>query len=408
MPPSKSQKGAILELGLSNLTLFLSGGELQLARPVVDEDDVDRILTRLGGRRAAFLQLKARTGPIKGGILRLAFAPIANAAGRETLYLVAGELLPRSPWVGPRVAVIPASLLPKPNASGQVELAIPLRKGSRSRWAPFVHDRVDLATVLSGLLDGGPAYPFPPAGGPEVLVKRLSPRARGHIVEMELAAAVLFRGGERMNWWPALVDDYGEDFALTDPERLAALRVQPKGAFELDSQGRLHLKVPRGTFRPRTFDYLVFAHYRADLPALDEWAYVMRSDEFAKRARAYGKFLEIRARPDPASKDMWRPWLYRVEEIAGVFETALAVRRAQGAAARLPARGDEVEAARRALRPGGQRIDRLVARKPAAIGAEAAQKAGSKARRAGLAGGARANSRARRRPRRPARPRRHL
>jgi hypothetical protein len=346
VPRSKSQKGAIFEWGLSNLALFLSGGDLELSRPQVDDKDVDRILTRLAGRRASFLQLKTRAAPLKGGALELHFPPIADAGSREDLYLLAGELIPRSPWVGPRFALIPANRLPAASPSKQVSLRILLRPGAEGQWARFVHDRGALATLLSKLLDRGPAYPFPPPGGPKTLVKKLTPPARGHIVETEVATAAVFHSGGRLNLWSPLVDDFGEDFAITNPDRTAALRLQPKGGFDVDRGGRFTVHVPKRTFRPSDFDFLVFARYRPELPALHEWAYVIRADEFAKLARVEATVLTFRARPDPGSKDKWRPWLYRIEEVAGVLEAALAVRKARGAGAKLPARREEVAAAR--------------------------------------------------------------
>jgi hypothetical protein len=346
VPPSKSQKGAVFEWGISNLTLFLSGGDLRVIRPLPDDQDVDRILTRLKGRRALFLQLKTRASMRRRDTLELSFPPMADAASRKDLYLLSAELIPRSPWVGSRFAFIPAAALPRPSPRGDTKLFIPLSPGSKSKWAPFVHDTAELATVLSKVLDKGPEYPFPPPGGPSALVRKLSNRAQGHLIETEIAGHLTWFSEGRLHVWSPLVDDFGEDFVVEDRDREAVVRIQPKGTVGLDRGGVIHLRVHESTFRPRDFDFLVFANFDPAAVAMTPWAFVVRADEFAKHARSYEGYLHFVGRPSPAYKGVWKPWLYRIEEVAGVIETALAVRRARGPGAKLPASRVEVSTAR--------------------------------------------------------------
>jgi hypothetical protein len=327
--------------------LFLSGGALRVIRPLPDDQDVDRILTRLTGKRAAFLQLKTRTTMRRRNTLELVFPPIANARSREDLYLLAAELIPRSPWVGERFALIPASKLPPASPRGDVKLFIPLSPSSRSKWTPFVHNTLDVATILSKLLDDGPAYPFPPPGGIDTLVHSLTNRAQGHLIETEVAAHLTWFSEGRLHVWTPLVDDFGEDFAVTDRDREATVRIQPKGTVGLDRGGLIALRVRESTFRPSDFDYLLFANFDPIAVAMTPWAFLLRADEFARHARSYDGYLHFQGRPDPAYDGMWRPWLYGIEEVAGVVETALAVRKLRGAGARVPARREEVVEARR-------------------------------------------------------------
>jgi hypothetical protein len=347
--PSASAKGALFEWGVSNLVLFQSGGDLRLVRPEPDDQDVDRILTRLNGRKARFIQLKTRATERYKDVLELSFEPIADSNSRHDLYLLAGQLLQHSPWVGPRFALIPASKLPKATATNQVKIFLPLSPKSKTKWAPYVHDTSGLATILSQFLDDGPAYPFPPPGGPAELVTRLSNRAQGHLIETEVAAHLLWFGGGRLNLWGPLVDEFGEDLAVTDRNRAAALRIQPKGTVGLDKGNLIHVRVREATFRASSFDFLVFANYDPALGALSQHAFVLRADEFAAKAKSYEGYLHFIGRPDPKAKDKWRPWLYRVDEIAGVVETALRARRAWGEAAVLPATRVDVRAACRKL-----------------------------------------------------------
>lgn len=347
VPPTKSQKGAIFEWAVANLTMYLSAGELQMARLPVDHDDVDRVLVRTGGaRKAAFLQMKSRAAPVRHGEIRLHFPPIPRSRARGGLYLLAGELLDHSPWVGPRFGLVPAPDLPAPSRSGQVSVRLPLKRTSKSKWARYVHDRADMATVLSALLDGGPRYPFPPEGGLEAHVRRLSPRARGHLVEGELAAAITYHGGRALHVWSPLVDDYGMDFAVTDGKHQAAVRLQPKGAFKVDRHGNIAVRVPKRTFSGRPFDFFVFGRYIPEEASLHPWAHVVRGDELQDLAERSGSAFMFRARPDPEADDAWRPWLYRVDELPGVLATAIEQRRA-GHGRLAACREDVLEARRR-------------------------------------------------------------
>lgn len=346
---STSQTGAIFEIGFGTLLRFMSGGALDLTRPALDDQDVDGILTRPRGRKAAFLQLKSRAAPATRQTLELHFDAIADASGRPDLHLLAGELLGRPPWVGPRFALIPAPKLPRP-VRGRINLSIPLRRGSRSKWAAFVHDRLDLASRLSAALDRGPAYPFPV---PAERIAGLSLQAIGHLIERGVAAATLYHGAGRLHLWRPLVDDFGQDLAVTDATRAAAMRVQPKGSMGLDAGGRVSAKVHASTFRGRRFDFLVFASYDPSVPGLGSHCFVMRADEFADRVEPRGGYLRFAARPDAEGAGPWAPWLYKTEEVAGVLETALAVRRARGPGALLPACREDVDRERRAARGRG-------------------------------------------------------
>ena len=347
MPPSKSEKGFVAELAVDSLTLLLSGGDLHMSRPIPDDADVDRVLVRPHSKRAAFLQIKTRTSLERGRSLHFFFPAPARFEALDRFYLLGTQLMPRSPWLGERFVFVPGRALPKPNRAGTINVKVPVVPGSKTRWAPYIHDLRELATVLSRALDRGPAYPFPPPGGTGPWVKRLTETAAGRIMENEAASAIAMHGGGRLHGWSPLVDDFGHDFCYTDEENEAALRLQPKGAFSLGRRGRFEIVVARRTFRPLPFVFFLFMAYDASKPAGPQYMHVIRADQFEALAAPLKKGLAFDGRPDPSSHDRWRPWLYRVEEVAGVLETALKARIA--GEEDLPASRPQVMAARRRL-----------------------------------------------------------
>ncbi|HEX9709951.1 MAG TPA: hypothetical protein VGB42_08325 [Candidatus Thermoplasmatota archaeon] len=344
--PSDSVKGAIGQRAFDSLMLLLSGGALRPSPLVPDDAGVDRVLVRLGSPRTALIQVKTRTTLDRGRYLGIRMPAIRDWEVLASLYILGAQLMPRSPWVGRRVAFIPATELPPPPPSGKWSFRVPMAPGSSSRFAPFVHDLPELATVASRALDGGPAYPWPPPGGAARWVKRLTTTTVGTIMENEAACAIASHSTLPLNAWAPLVDDFGQDFSFTDQEHAAALRLQPKGAFGVQPDGQMRIMVRRRTFRPDPFCFLLFMHYDAAALRGPEYMHLVRADEFEKLAVRGKGFLLYNGRPQPGSKDKWRPWLYRFDEVAGVLETALGARKAGW---ELPARREDVMRVRRAL-----------------------------------------------------------
>lgn len=344
---SESQRGAVAEWAAETLALLLTGGDLRLMRPVPDDTLVDRVAVRPGSASGSLLQIKTRVATVDGRYLqfRVTAARRDEAPGR--LHILCTHLTDRSPWLDGVIALVPLERLGRPAASGYWSFTLPLDPKARSKWRPYIHPVTGLGTAISRATGEGRDYPFPPVGGAHALVGRLSSLARGFIIEKEAEILLTVYSRGRLHVWPSAVDDFGQDFVLTEESRPEALRVQPKGAFSRRADGAIAIRVHRSTFRPRPFNLLMFLLYRPELPGVHPYGFVMRADEFERRATRTERHLVFAGRPDPASRDKFHDWLYRVEEMPAVFQTALATLRAEGPAAVVPTKRSAVLAARR-------------------------------------------------------------
>ena len=348
---SNTQKASVTEAACDNLTLLLSGGDLHLAQPIPDDARIDRVLFRPGRPGGKAVQIKTASTLYRGRYLQVRVRPPDMPRSQFRHFHVLGApLLDHSPWIGPEFVLVPASALGPPSPSGWWHLAVPIGPHRRpSKWDRYRHPIGDLATVFSNTLDKGPAYPFPI---PPATLRRLSAPATGRLFENEAACLITALSGGDLHLSRAFADDWGDDFTLTDESQAAALRLQPKGSLGLDLRGRVHAYIPTRTFRPRPYNLVLIMWYLVDELRLADACWLFRADELAKLhlTKRPDGLLEFMAPPTFTSKNRFRPWLYRVEEVPGVLRTALAYVRLEGAGAVAPTKRDEVAAARRRLR----------------------------------------------------------
>ncbi len=346
---SRAQKGGVSEYAVDSLTLLTTCGDLHLAQPLPDDAGIDRVLFRPGLPRSAALQLKSAMALVRGRYLHFrVHAPRFSSGSREGYYIFGCHLVPHSPWIDREFFFIPATALPAVPPNGAWNIRVPLHTRRKSKYDRFRHPLTDLGTVLSSALDGGPAYPFPP---PREQLRKLSSTATGRLFENELACLATFGSDGALHVWRPMVD-LGEDLGVTDDAQAASLRVQVKGCLGLDFRGRVHAYIHERTFRESRFNLVVILWYLVEELRLADYGWVFRTDELADLSlhrRPDGQ-LEFIAPPTPRSRNQFRPWLYRVEEIPGVLQTALAYIREEGPAAVLPTRRAEVADARRRLR----------------------------------------------------------
>jgi hypothetical protein len=339
---SNAEKAAVSEAAFDTLTLLLSRGELHAAQPLPDDQGVDRVLVRLGSPVARALQIKTGTSFARGRYLQTRVeAPPYAPRGLDGFYLMAAPLLPHSPWVGPDFFLVPGSALGPVPANRMWRLSFPLKQGRGSRWDAYRRPIGETATALSQALDGGPAYP--PPRSPDDL-GGLSAPARGRILENEAACLITVGSAGRVHAWRPFSDEFGQDMAVTDETRSHALRIQVKGTLGLDKRGRVHAHVYERTFRPARYNLVLILWYDVRALRLADYGWLLRADEFAalRLPRRKDGALQFMAQPRPDRKNMFRPWLYRVDEIAHVLETALTVARREGPRASLPTARREV------------------------------------------------------------------
>ncbi len=347
---SNTQKGAVSETACDSLTLLLSGGDLHLSQPIPDDARIDRVLFRPGHPGGKVVQIKTAAALFRGKYLQFRVRPPFMARpDLKHFYIFAAPLLNRSPWLSSPFLFVPASALGPPSPAGWWHLAVPLHPKRPTKWSSYMHDLTELATVFSRALDGGPAYPFPV---PPAMLKRLSAPATGRLFENEAACLITSLSDGDVHLSRAFADDFGEDFIVTDESQAAALRLQPKGSLGLDLRGRVHAYIPTRTFRPRPFNLVLILWYLVDELRLADTCWLLRADELATLhlTKRPDGLLEFMAPPTFTSKNRFRPWLYRVEEIPAVLRTALAYIRHEGAGAFVPTRRDEVAKARQRLR----------------------------------------------------------
>ena len=79
------------------------------------------------------------------------------------------------------------------------------------------------------------------------------------------------------------------------------------------------------TLRARADRYLVVAPFAEREGRLAPVGWVLRKDVFAKLANKRAGWLEMLASSAPGSRDRWAPYQYAPWELAGLFETAIAV-----------------------------------------------------------------------------------
>jgi hypothetical protein len=124
---------------------------------------------------------------------------------------------------------------------------------------------------------------------------------------------------------------------------------QIKGVQERRKRDLVYAKFRLATFEESRYNFAAVLEVNHKTFALEEFGWVIGTKHLQRMAMRYRGRLVFQASADPASKDKYTPWRYRIAEIPGVIETAVRVLNERGRKAELPTRREEVAAARNAL-----------------------------------------------------------
>jgi hypothetical protein len=343
---STPQKGTVGETALDTLTLLLTCGDLHMAQPLPDDARIDRVLFRPAHPSGKAIQIKSPTYLIRGQYLSLRIrAPTLSRNEASNFFVLAAHQVAHSPWVDDSFYLIPATALPARPPTGWWRLSLPRDPKRPGKYGRYRHPLRELGSVLSEILDGGRAYPFPPS---KADLRRLTPPGHGKVLENEAACLFTVLSDGELHVWRPFVDDFGEDLGVTDESMAASLRIQIKGCLGLDRDRRVTAHIQQRTFRESRFNLVVILWY--DVPALrlGDYGWVFRTDELADLglARDAEGSYRFGAPAAPSKRSPMQAWQYPVEEVPAVLQTALELIRERGPGVRIPTRRDQVRRAR--------------------------------------------------------------
>ena len=148
---SSQAKGDIVEDRIKELLMLHGEGLLHVFKPVTDTEGVDLIVTKAGEFHPIFLQVKGRY-TLHGGRSMIVTVNKKTFTPHQAYYIVAAYFDPDTLQLADSILLIPSRDL-EPNAVlvkkyDRYQLAAPLDRHARSRWAKYLVSKRELASRL--------------------------------------------------------------------------------------------------------------------------------------------------------------------------------------------------------------------------------------------------------------------
>jgi len=173
---TKTQKGAIGELMLSACVMLASDGDLELFRPVTDDDHTDVTAGERGKVPALAIQVKTALKLNRQGYA-VAKMEFPSAEPREhpafvyaIAYVVDGSI--DAAWIVPSADFNRHAYRGKGRRGKGIELVFMGSPTREDQWSAFRSQRMDLGRKFVSLIDSLPATTAPSVPGAHLLLRR--------------------------------------------------------------------------------------------------------------------------------------------------------------------------------------------------------------------------------------------
>jgi hypothetical protein len=178
--PTNTQSGIAGEQLFAGCITLSSGGELELFKPLTDDDHTDVSAGRRGRVPALSIQVKTALKLTCKGYAA-ARAPFPSGVPREhpafvyaILYVV--EACIETAWLVPSAYFNGHCYWGSGRHGNGIELVFDARPDREDHWAAYRHSRLELGQALIGLIDSLPPGPPPKVPGAHILLRRTGPR----------------------------------------------------------------------------------------------------------------------------------------------------------------------------------------------------------------------------------------
>jgi hypothetical protein len=174
MPLSRTQVGAVGEQLLAAYVTLTTDGQLELFKPLTDDDHIDMEAGRKGGLPRLAIQAKSARHPDHNGLVN-ALAVYRQGETRENPAFLYTVLLIADLGVG-RAWLVPSAdfnrLAYRRSHRGMDQLHFEAYADREDRWSPYVVQPAAVGPQLLRLADDLPAGPPPRIPGGMVLLDR--------------------------------------------------------------------------------------------------------------------------------------------------------------------------------------------------------------------------------------------
>lgn len=326
-------KGTVAELLVANALIVRSAGRLKVFRPWPDDHGVDFRLAARGDPASLELQVKSAFARPEGNASRF-IIDLTDIPARRRQYRVlacgvdeqAGGLRPQAWW-------IPGSAFPRASAARRTFRWSPPASSRRgSKWDRYRIEIDQLGPVAEKTLEGLGAV----RRGSRGATKGLGPFTRGFVSENAVIVAAALGSQGRLCAFRPVADVVGIDLVFQAIDGRVGVAAQVKGDFVTADGEAVASFIDARTFRARDDRLLVVAPYLPAQLRLAKTAWVMTTNEFARRAARRPGGLEFYGSPREGAKDKFAPFRCPSDRLAGVLERCIAARSRDGPSARLP------------------------------------------------------------------------
>lgn len=171
-----TQKGAAGEELLAACVTLSSDGELELYRPLSDDDHTDITAGHRGKVPAMAIQVKTALGldPKGHAVARMYFSgdePREHPAFMYAIVYVVDATI-ETAWLVPSADFNRMTYRGKGKGGKGIELEFMARPDRRDRWAAFRCGRLELGPLLTSLIDALPPGRPPRVAGARILLRR--------------------------------------------------------------------------------------------------------------------------------------------------------------------------------------------------------------------------------------------
>jgi hypothetical protein len=150
---SSVAKGDIVEDRIKELILLHGQGLLNVYKPVADTEGIDLVITRSGTFQPMFLQVKSRFVLTKSGSFLMDIGK-KSITPHHSFYVVGAYFDPQKMELYDYILLVPTETLEgnavvvKPKQGDRFRVTTHLNPKSKSKWAPFIIHKSELANKL--------------------------------------------------------------------------------------------------------------------------------------------------------------------------------------------------------------------------------------------------------------------